>query len=264
MPSFHWWRTVFWLIPAISVYTIVLGALSLASMAVDRRGRLAHGCARLWSRLILVTTGVRVHAGGGGLVAPGRSYVFVSNHQSIYDFPVLITSIPFQLRILAKASLGAFPVLGWHLRYTGHLLVDRTRAGRATLNQVAAMIRRGHSLIVFPEGTRSRDGRVGAFKRGLFLLAIDAGIPVVPVALTGTRHVMRKGMLTTRPGDVGIALHAPLSTAGLARGDAARLAERARDIIAATVAEREGHAERGREGGTPPALHTRREKAPCA
>ena len=190
MPSFHWWRTVFWLIPAISVYTIVLGALSLASMAVDRRGRLAHGCARLWSRLILVTTGVRVHAGGGGLVAPGRSYVFVSNHQSIYDFPVLITSIPFQLRILAKASLGAFPVLGWHLRYTGHLLVDRTRAGRATLNQVAAMIRRGHSLIVFPEGTRSRDGRVGPFKRGLFLLAIDAGVPVVPVALERKNAVL--------------------------------------------------------------------------
>ena len=245
MPSFHWWRTVFWLIPAISVYTILLGALSLASMLVDRRGHVAHGCARLWSRLILATTGVRVHAGGSDFPAAGRSYVFVSNHQSIYDFPVLITSIPFQLRILAKASLGAFPVLGWHLRYTGHLLVDRARAGRATLNRVAAMIRRGHSLIVFPEGTRSRDGRVGRFKRGLFLLAIDAGIPVVPVALTGTRHVMRKGRLTTCPGDVGIVLHAPLRTEGLARTDATWLAERVRDVIAATVAEREGHAPPG-------------------
>ncbi|MCE2539760.1 MAG: 1-acyl-sn-glycerol-3-phosphate acyltransferase [Acidobacteria bacterium] len=242
MPSFHWWRTVFWLIPAISVYTIVLGALSLASMLVDRRGHVAHGCARAWSRLILVTTGVRVQSSGGDLVPAGGSYVFVSNHQSIYDFPILITSIPFQLRILAKASLGAFPVLGWHLRYTGHLLVDRARAGRATLNRVAVMIRRGHSLIVFPEGTRSRDGRVGRFKRGLFLLAIDAGIPVVPVALTGTRQVMRKGELTTRPGDVCIVLHEPLRTEGFTRADATRLAERARDIIAATVAEREGHA----------------------
>ena len=238
---------MFWLIPAISVYTIVLGALSLVSMLVDRRGHVAHGCARFWSWLILVTTGVRVHSSGGDLVTAGRSYVFVSNHQSIYDFPVLITSIPFQLRILAKASLGAFPVLGWHLRYTGHLLVDRARAGRATLNQVAAMIRRRHSLIVFPEGTRSRDGRVGPFKRGLFLLAIDAGIPVVPVALTGTRHVMRKGMLTTRPGAVGLVLHAPLPTEGLVRGDATRLAERARSIIAATVAEREGRVA-GRSG----------------
>ena len=177
----------------------MLGAVSLASMLVDRRGHAAHGCARAWSWLILVTTGVRVHASGVGRVEPGRSYVFVSNHQSIYDFPILITSIPFQLRILAKASLGAFPVLGWHLRYTGHLLVDRARAGRATLNRVGAMIRRGHSLIVFPEGTRSRDGRVGPFKRGLFLLAIDAGIPVVPVALT--RHAARhaKGAVDDLP-----------------------------------------------------------------
>ena len=242
IPPFHWWRTVFWLIPAIGVYTVVLGAVSLASMLFDRRGHLAHGCARAWSWLILVTTGVRVHASGGDRVVAGRSYVFVSNHQSIYDFPVLITSIPFQLRILAKASLGAFPVIGWHLRYTGHLLVDRARAGRATLNQVAAMIRRGHSLIVFPEGTRSRDGRVGRFKRGVFLLAIDAGIPVVPVALTGTRHVMLKGRLMTCPGEVGIVLHEPLPTEGLARADAMRLAERARGIIAATVAGREGHA----------------------
>ena len=241
MPSFHWWRTVFWLIPAISVYTVVLGALSLASMLVDRRGHVAHACARGWSWLILVTTGVRVHVRGGDRVAAGQSYVFVSNHQSIYDFPILITSIPFQLRILAKASLGRFPVLGWHLRWTGHLLVDRARAGRATLNRVASMIRRGHSLIVFPEGTRSLDGRVGRFKRGLFLLAIDAGVPVVPVALSGTRHVMRKGRLTTCPGDVGIVLHEPLRTEGLTRADATRLAERAHGIIADSVsaAERE-------------------------
>ena len=260
LPPFHWWRTVFWLIPAISVYTMVLGAVSLASMLVDRRGHLAHACARAWSWLILVTTGVRVHATGGGLVTAGRSYVFVSNHQSIYDFPILITAIPFQLRIIAKGSLGAFPVLGWHLRYTGHLLIDRARAGRATLKRVAEMIRRGHSLIVFPEGTRSRDGRVGGFRRGLFLLAIDAGIPVVPVALTGTRHVMRKGRLMTCPGHVGLTLHEPLRTDELTRADAARLAARARDVIAATVAEREGRAPADAPGGA----EEGRGIAPCA
>ena len=93
IPPFHWWRTVFWLIPAISVYTIVLGALSLASMLIDRRGHLAHGCARTWSRWILGTTGVRVEARGLDRFTRGRSYVFVSNHQSIYDIPVLFASI---------------------------------------------------------------------------------------------------------------------------------------------------------------------------
>ena len=240
MPPFHWWRTVFWLIPAISVYTIVLGTLSLASMLIDRRGRLAHGCARAWSRWILGTTGVRVDARGLDRVDGARSYVFVSNHQSIYDIPVLFASVPAQLRIIAKASLGAFPVLGWHLRWTGHLLVDRKRAGAGTLGEVARMIRRGDSLIVFPEGTRSRDGRVARFKRGLFLLAIEAGVAVVPVAVGGTRHVMLKGRLMTCPGDVSVVVHDPISTDGLTREDARRLAEQAQGVVAATVAELEG------------------------
>lgn len=242
MPSLHWWRTVFWLIPAISVCTVVLGALSLASMLADRRGRVAHRCARAWARLILATTGVRTSARGVEQVDRGVSYVFVSNHQSIYDVPVLFAALPLQLRIIAKASLGRFPVLGWHLRWTGHLLVDRARAGAGALKQVARMMRRGHSLIVFPEGTRSADGRVGRFRRGLFLLAIDAGLPVVPVAVAGTRRVMRKGRLTTRPGDVTLVVHPPVPTDGLSRADAGALAERVRGLVAASVAAAEERA----------------------
>ena len=242
MPSLHWWRTVFWLIPAISLYTVVLGALSLASMLADRRGRVAHRCARAWARLILATTGVRTSVRGVERVDRGVSYVFVSNHQSIYDVPVLFAALPLQLRIIAKASLGRFPVLGWHLRWTGHLLVDRARAGAGALKQVARMMRRGHSLIVFPEGTRSADGRVGRFRRGLFLLAIDAGLPVVPVAVAGTRRVMRKGRLTTRPGDVTLVVHPPVPTDGLSRTDAGALAERVRGLVAASVAAAEGRA----------------------
>ena len=242
MPSLHWWRTVFWLIPAISLYTVVLGALSLGSMLADRRGRMAHRCARAWARLILATTGVRTSARGVERVDRGVSYVFVSNHQSIYDVPVLFAALPLQLRIIAKASLGRFPVLGWHLRWTGHLLVDRARAGAGALKQVARMMRRGHSLIVFPEGTRSADGRVGRFRRGLFLLAIDAGLPVVPVAVAGTRRVMCKGRLTTRPGDVTLVVHPPVPTDGLSRADAGALAERVRGLVAASVAAAEGRA----------------------
>jgi 1-acyl-sn-glycerol-3-phosphate acyltransferase len=238
--KFHWWRTVFWLIPLISLYTLVLGAISLASALVDRRGRTAHWCARTWSWLILATTGVRVRTSGIDQV-PDGSYVFVSNHQSIYDIPILFTHVPFQLRIIAKASLGAFPVLGWHLRYTGHLLVDRLRAGVSTLRQVARLVLRGHSLIVFPEGTRSVDGRVGPFKRGLFLVAVESGLPVVPVAVIGSRHVMRKGRLMTCPGYVELVVHAPIQTVGLGRQDVRSLVERVHAVIAATVSSRTGH-----------------------
>ena len=240
IPPFHWWRTVFWLIPVISLYTLVLGALSLASALADRRGRTAHWCARTWSWLILATTGVRVRTSGVDQVPDGL-YVFVSNHQSIYDIPILFTNVPFQLRIIAKASLGAFPVLGWHLRYTGHLLVDRSRAGVSTLRQVARLVLHSHSLIVFPEGTRSVDGRVGRFKGGPFLVAVESGLPVVPVAVIGSRHVMRRGRLMTCPGDVELVVHTPIPTVGLGRRDVRSLAERVHTVIATTVSSRTCH-----------------------
>jgi len=211
VPSFHWWRTVFFLIPAIGAYTIVLGTVSVASSLFDRTGRFAHGCARLWSRLILVTTGVRVRVEGLEALEPGKTYIFVSNHQSIYDIPVIFWWLPYQLRIIAKESLGSFPFLGWHLRRTGHLLVDRRNPDRSgILRRWRELVVNGLSLIIFPEGTRSPDGKVGRFKAGSFMLAIEAGLPIVPVSIVGTRHVMRKGRLTVEPGDVTLAIHPPI------------------------------------------------------
>lgn len=236
MPPYHWWRTVFFLIPAITLYTVVLGSLSLVSSLVDRRGHFAHWCARTWSRLILATTGVRVEVRDRGELPRGASYIFASNHQSIYDIPIIFASLPRQLRIVAKASLGRFPFLGWHLRWTGHLLVDRERPGPAILKKMAHLVHDGASLIVFPEGTRSPDGQVAPFKGGLFLLAIDSGLPIVPVSVARSRHVMLKGRLMTCPGDVTLTIHEPIPTSHLSRGDARALAEQVRAIVAADAA----------------------------
>jgi len=146
LPPFQWWRTVFYLIPVIGVYTIVLGTASLVSSLVDRRGHFAHGCARLWSWLILATTGVSVEVRGLDVLEPRKTYVFVSNHQSIYDIPVIFSSLPYQLRIIAKESLGQFPFLGWHLRRSGHLLVDRRRPDRAGILGRWALVLHGIDL----------------------------------------------------------------------------------------------------------------------
>jgi 1-acyl-sn-glycerol-3-phosphate acyltransferase len=233
MPGFHWWRTVLFLIPAISVYTLVLGALSIASSLFDRRGFFGHWCARTWSRLILVTTGVEVDVTGLDRLQHGQTYVFVSNHQSIYDIPILFHSLPFQLRIIAKASLGRFPILGWHLQRTGHMLVDRRRPDRARIFSWASRLTaNGLCLIVFPEGTRSADGRVGSFKAGSFLVALEAALPVVPISVVGSRHVMLKGRLATYPGRVRVIVHAPIDTAGLKGSDPRALADRMRATIA--------------------------------
>lgn len=227
----HWWRTVLYLIPAISLYTIVLGAVSLGSSLFDRSGHAGHRCARAWSRLILRTTGVRVRVSGLEHLDPGRSYVFAANHQSIYDIPAVFASIPYQLRIVAKASLGRIPFLGWHLRRTGHLLVDRRNPGADIVSKMKRLVNEAHSLIVFPEGTRSVDGTVARFRKGPFLVAIDAGLPVVPITIDGSRHVMTKGRLTVRPGEVRLTVHPPIETAGRTREDVFAFAEQVRAIV---------------------------------
>jgi 1-acyl-sn-glycerol-3-phosphate acyltransferase len=232
MKPWHWWRTVFFLIPAISLYTIVLGTISVLSTIVDRSGDFGHRCARAWSWLILKTTGVGVRVEGLERLDPSRSYVFAANHQSIYDIPIVFASLPFQLRIIAKESLGRIPFMGWHLQRTGHVLVDRSKAGAGTVRKLAKLVADGHSLIVFPEGTRSTDGVVGRFKGGSFVIACDAGLPVVPLTISGSRHVMLKGELMVKPGAVTLVVHDPIETAGIAREEVREFAATVHDVVA--------------------------------
>src|SRR5688572_16734584 len=239
LPPFHWYRTVFFLIPAISVYTIVLGTLSVLSTFFDRKGHAAHWCARAWAWLILATTGVDVKIEGLDRIEHGETYIFISNHQSIYDIPVILASLPFQLRIIAKESLGHFPFLGWHLVRAGHLLVDRSHPDRSSiLKRWRRLVSDRLSLIIFPEGTRSADGRIGRFKAGSFLLALEAGLTIVPLTVSGSRHVMRKGRLMTCPGHVTLHVHEPIAAPRVdspTADDARDLAARIETIVRSAV-----------------------------
>jgi 1-acyl-sn-glycerol-3-phosphate acyltransferase len=187
----------------------------------------------------LKTTGVRVTVEGLDRIESGRTYVFVSNHQSIYDIPVIFAALPYQLRIIAKASLARFPVLGWHLKRGGHLFVDRKNPDRSgILKRWRTLVSEGLSLIIFAEGTRSWDGHVARFKGGSFMLAIEAALPIVPLAVINTRAVMPKGRLRTEPADVRLVVHAPLQPAALeapTAADAKALADAVHDIVAGTV-----------------------------
>ena len=235
LPPFHWWRTVFYLIPLVTLYTVACGIMSLASTFWDRQGHAAHHWARRWAGLILSTTGVTVERVGASLPAADESCIYIANHSSHYDTPVLFQSLPAQLRIMAKQNLGRVPFIGWHLARAGHLLVDRSKPGAAIFKKMQRMVGQGASVVIYPEGSRTSDGQVGRFKGGIFLLAIETGLPVVPISVINTRAVMPKGRLMTCPADVKVVVHERLTTKGLVRDDARTLAKQAQQIVAEGV-----------------------------
>jgi 1-acyl-sn-glycerol-3-phosphate acyltransferase len=233
--AFLWAKTAFVLAPLIALYTITIGTLSLVGGLFDASGRFAHRCAQWWAGLILLTSGTRIEMRGAGLPAPDQSAVFVANHSSFYDTPIVFGALPRQLRIMAKADLGYVPFIGWHLSRSGHVLVDRRNPGASIFKRMQRMARSGASLIVFPEASRTKDGAVHKFKAGIFMLAIENGLPVVPVSLSGSRTVMPKGRFSVAPATVTVTVHEPIPTKELTRDDARELAERVHDIIATAV-----------------------------
>jgi 1-acyl-sn-glycerol-3-phosphate acyltransferase len=216
----------------IGVETVVLGVASLVFGLVDRSGRLLHGIVRLWGRLVLHALGVRVDVEAAG--TPPAPAVYAANHGSAIDIPILFAHLPVEFRIIHKRSLYLVPVVGWHLLLGGHIAVDGGKAFRArrSLAAAARRIAAGTSVMVFPEGTRAPDERIRLFKRGSFLLAIHAGVPVVPVSLVGVKDVVPAGILTLRPGRVTMRLHPAVPTSGRAAEDAEALAEEVRRTVA--------------------------------
>ena len=218
----------------IYVYTAVCGTFSLCGSLFDSRGRWQHACARVWSWLILKTSGVRVQVEGLGNVNPHETTIFCINHQSAMDIPVLFVHLPVQFRFVAKRSLFRLPFLGWHLTRSGHIAVDRERPreARKSMEEAAKKIREGKSVVLFPEGRRSRDGRMGPFKGGSFYLAILSGVPIVPVTLNGTRHVLKPDTYHVRPGKVDMIVHPPVPTRDLKVENVEDLSNRVRNQIA--------------------------------
>jgi 1-acyl-sn-glycerol-3-phosphate acyltransferase len=225
-------------IPLIALSTLVLGILAILAGFVDRQGGLSRALGRAWARFVLAALGVCVEVRGADQVPAGPA-VYAANHGSALDIPILLARLPADFRMIHKRSLSSLPVLGWSLRFAGHIAIDRRRpfSARRTLETAVRKIRGGASLAVFPEGTRSPDARVRPFKRGSFVLAIEAGVPVVPVSLAGVKRVVPQGISTLRPGLVRITIHAPIETKALAVGGAATLAEQARRIVASGCPE---------------------------
>jgi len=220
-------------LPAIAVYTLVLGPPALLGSLLDGTGKLPHAIASWWSRLILRTLGVRVEVLGREN-APEGPALYAANHGSALDIPILFGHLPANFRVIHKRSLQLVPIIGWYLLVAGHIALDRRKPFRArkSLERAAARIRAGASLAVFPEGTRSMDSRVNRFKRGSFVLALNVGVPVVPVSLAGVKRLVPSGILTLRPGTVRLRLHPPVMTADRSVEEAETLAQEVREVVA--------------------------------
>jgi 1-acyl-sn-glycerol-3-phosphate acyltransferase len=187
---------------------------------------------REWSRRLLAVTGIEVRASGLEHVAGLGPCVYVSNHLSFVDIWVLLVALPGSLRFVAKRELFRIPVFGTALRISGQIPIDRQnrRSAVASFETAGRLLRTGHSAMVFPEGTRSRDGSLQSLKKGAFVLAIATQHPVVPVVVVGTFGILPKGGIVPRAGRVEVRIGAPIDTTGLSYDD--------RDLLVARTASR--------------------------
>ena len=233
--------------PLIWLYTIVLGLLSLLSSLFDSSGRIQHGFARLWSRWILGTIGLPVSVEGLERIDTAKSHVYVVNHLSALDIPVLYLHLPFQFRILAKRELFRYPFMGWHLRRSGQIPVDLENPKKSirSLHRAVDAIKNNMSLVVFPEGGRSENGQLQPFMGGAFFAAIRAQADVVPMAMIGTYEVLKMNTWHIKPRPIRLLVGEPMATTGLTVRDTPAVTARAREEVAALLlkASAAGHAE---------------------
>jgi 1-acyl-sn-glycerol-3-phosphate acyltransferase len=217
----------------IYFYTVVCGTLSLCGSFFDAHGRWQYGCARSWSWLILKTSRVRVRVEGIENIDPQSTVIFCCNHPSAMDIPILFVYLPVQFRFLAKRSLFKLPFLGWHLRRSGHIPVERGRPHEALkgFDQAARKIKEGRSVVMFPEGRRSRTPEMLPFKSGSFYLAILSGVPIQPLTINGSRDVLKPDSYHIRPGQVELIVHKPVSTAGMSVSNVEELSRQVREQI---------------------------------
>ena len=214
----HFLYTAFVLV-YVALVTIVMATVVIIVALFSRDGNSPHLVARAWAKSILFVSGIHVHVNGLENLNVGGSCILMPNHQSNFDIPVLLGCLPVQFRWLAKAELFKIPIFGRGMRGCGYISIDRSNRKSAfkSLTEAATKIRKGVSVLIFPEGTRSWDGKILPFKKGGFVLSVDAGVPIVPIVIFNTWSIMHKGTLLVRRRSVRMDILAPIPTSGYTR-----------------------------------------------
>ncbi|MGC1873036.1 MAG: lysophospholipid acyltransferase family protein [Acidobacteriaceae bacterium] len=232
-PSFFRWLTYVVLFPLFFVATAVFGNISLAASLFDGTGRVQHSIAHAWAGVVLRIALSPVRVLGAQNFQRGQAAVYVSNHLSYMDTPVVLSKLPFQFRILARHDLFKIPFIGWYLQRSGQIPVDSTslRSTLASLNRGVKALQAGMPLVIFPEGGRAPDGHLQDFLSGPAYMAIRAQVPIVPMALIGTYQLMPMHTYHLTPRPLLLVVGAPISTAEYSSKTADALTLRIRDTI---------------------------------
>ncbi len=217
----------------IVVYTVIWGLIGCVAGVVDRSGEAIVWVGRNWVRWVLASCGIAVRSEGLEHLDPTQPYVIMSNHQSVFDIAALIGTLPTTWRFVAKRELTRIPFFGWAMAFGRHVIIDRRdhETSIRSLHRAAERVRGGMSVIIFPEGTRSPSGELGPFKSGGFHLAIEAGVPILPVSVSGSRRITPKRSLRIESGTILIRYGVPIPTSKFAEEDRELLKSEVRRAI---------------------------------
>ena len=230
-------RTIWAVIVAIAV-TIPLASDVLIIALLSSASPLIDPIIRLWARLIVRGAGIDLRGEGIETIDRGKRYILIANHHSYFDIPCIFAAIPQPIRFMAKKSLFSIPIFGWAIGRAGFIPIDRKnrRTAVKSFDLAVQRIRRGNTIVIFPEEGRSREVAMRPFQRGAFLLAIRSELPILPLAIDGTYEVLRVGAKRITPGVVTIRVGTPIETAGLSVRAKNSLSEQARAQIEALLA----------------------------
>ena len=202
--------TRFWIL--ISFLSVFLGLIATAAGLFDKSGNSSHKISSLWCRLLCKLNGVKLEIVGQENILTDKPQIFVSNHQGYFDIFALSGYLPVQIRWVAKSSLFKIPFMGWAMSASGYIPVERDDRKKSyeAFNKTIEKIKEGSSIIIFPEGTRSEDGKIGPFKKGSNLIASRSKSPMVPVTLIGSGDIIKKGSAVVTPGLVKVIISPPV------------------------------------------------------
>ena len=219
----------------------VLAPLMILGTIITGNENVMYAPVRFFVRVGLALVGVRVEVKGLELTDPNQTYIFTPNHQSFIEVPLLVTFLKHNFAYLAKKELFKYPIWSQGIRLIGVVPIDRsnTQAAVESARLATEKIRHGKSYVIYPEGTRSRDGRLLPFKKGAFMMAIETGVPIVPVSISGSTKIMPKGEIKIFPSTIYITVHEPISTAGYTRENIAELISAARAKVVSALSEEE-------------------------